>query len=564
MTLKLLATLQFLLVMVPILPYTSNNPNTNPLAGLPPIDPIELLNSMDPKELDKLMEELSRMTPEEIAYYEDLGKQMFKNSGYDVDAIAQGVPPAEALIKPTQNNQPKNTKPAEPKVIDNSSKKEKDSLMRMIKTLMDSIASIRQKASSDETLHPHIAELSQDLDMLHAYLNRMDYEKHLKHFEEKEFSALKTKLRKLSMNLDELDSNLSVPKVTLEKRTAGQPSNRLLLEKATSVLKQFKTTMKDAFGPQTLLTDIENLFKKYDTEALTIKKQIEESYKKASDQVLKIQNTKTNNGLLPAIPKYGQQPAGQGKSGYGTSGYPSASGSGQTQYPAGTKQNQPGAAGQQQTGAKQSQNPSKPGEKKPGEDATKNKKPEDGEKKDKDSDAAEVPQTIEQKVEKIKKELRSLNTNFGNLKTPLFALADEIDALATQRAQASQAAGGVPGTPAPVDPLSQAAADLCEPTSRFSELLVSFAKTKNDIKTVIDDAKKKDTHTLQKVKKDLLPVIDNQIGNITDIQAKFTAVNFRPFGTNLPNDIATAKDLMDSFTGIISSLRSKIMSRKID
>lgn len=506
----------------------------NPLAGLPPIDPIELLNSMDPKELDKLMEELSRMSPEEIAYYENLGKQMFKDSGYDVDAIAQGVPPAQALIKPNNNNnQPKINKPNEPKTIDNSSKKEKDSLMRMIKTLMDSLASIRQKAGADETLHPHITKLSQELDLLHAYLNRMDYEKHLKHFEEKEFSALKTKLRKLSLNLEELDSNLFVPKLSLEKRPSGQPTNRSLLEKATGVLKQFSSTMKDAFGPNTLLTDIENLFKKYDQDALNIKKHIEEQYKKASDQTLKIQSTKTNTGIFPTIPKYGQPVAGNGKQ-----GYPSASGSGQSNYPAGTRQNPAGAAGQPGQKAGAAAGPTKPGDA-----AAKTKSAEEGEKKKEDGKEAAVPLTLEERIEKVKKELRAVNMSVGNNKPSFLRLTDDLLALETNPA---------------------AARKINEVTlNKLEEVNYSFKKAQDEVGKIITEANKKDLQTTQKSRKDLKDFMETQLPNVTEVQARFGSVDFRGFAQPLNSDITSAKELIESFNGMVTKTKSAALSRKI-
>ncbi len=401
-----------------------------PMPNLPQVDPFELLNNMDPKELDKLMEDLAKMSPEEIKYYEDLGKQMFKDSGYDLDEIAKTFPAQTPSPLPPANKPDTTAKPNKPvkpnPTTDEPSKKEKDSLLRMVKALSESLASIRQKAASDETLHPHLAPLQQELDLLTAYVNRLDYERHLKHFADKEFAALKTKLRKMSSMLEEFDNNFFVPELTLRKSatTTRAGSYGTQMQEATSVLKEFKTYMTRAFSSDAIITDIENLFKKHDQEALTIKKEIEEQQKKASEQVKKLSTT--NTGKFAPIPKVTNQPLKTGGAGSGSGsssragGYPSAHqgsmGQQQAQRPGGLQPQQPPKAGDKaKPGA-----PTKPGEKGKEADAKTREK--------KDPEIAEVPPTPQEALEKMKRGLRSVNVEVGRNKQELNRVFDAIKA----------------------------------------------------------------------------------------------------------------------------------------
>lgn len=402
-----------------------------PMPMTPQVDPFELLNNMDPKELDKLMDDLAKMSPEDLKYYEDLGKQMFKDSGYDLDEIAKTFP-AQAPATPAQpiNNKPEvNNKPSKnekPKAsIDEPSKKEKDSLLRMIRALSESLASIRQKAANDETLHPHLAPLQQELDLLTAYVNRLDYERHLKHFADKEFAALKTKLRKMSSMLEEFDNNLFVPELTLRKSADNKrtTSYGTQMQEATSVLKEFKTYMTHAFSSDAIITDIESLFKKHDQEALTIKKQIEDQQKKASEQVKKLSTT--NTGKFTPIPKVTNQPTKSGQGGSGSynnagggsrGGYSSGQqgGMSQPQRPTGPQQQQAPKAGDKAKAG----TPPKPGEKEKDADGKTREK--------KESDFVEVPLTPQEAIDKIKKELRAVNVEVARNREPLNRIIDAI------------------------------------------------------------------------------------------------------------------------------------------
>ncbi len=506
-----------------------------PMSNVPQIDPFELLNNMDPKELDKLMEDLAKMSPEEIKYYEDLGKQMFKQSGYDLDEIAktfpaQGPAPTQPVKQPEAG--PKTTKPEKQKpIVDETSKKEKDSLLRIVKVLSESLASIRQKAASDETLHPHLAPLQQELDLLTAYVNRFDYERHLKYLAEKEFAGLKTKLRKMSSMLEEFDNNLVVPELTLRKPTdTKKDSYGAQVQQATSVLKEFKSYMSQAFSSDTIITDIENLFKKHDQEALTLKKQIEEQQKNAKEQVKKL--SVTNTGRFAPIPKVTNQPIKQhtgsgsyNQGGGARGGYSSGQqgGMGQPQRPTGAQQQQQPKAGDKAKAT------DKPGEK--GKDAdskTRGKK---------DEDFAEVPLTPEESLAKITKDLRSVNVQVAQNKEALNRIIDAMTA----------------GT----KPLLEDRNVLMSLTEKLSDTDKEITGYLTKLKK---DYKEKNPALIAKIKKTLKDAFAADLNEVIAINEKFVtlAPMVGPFIQDTQTALDEAKRSIDEFKKHFAKIEDQI------
>ena len=516
---------------------------------IPNVDPFELLNNMPPEELDKILDELSKMSPEDIKYYEDLGKQMFKQSGYDLDELQKAAPtqPAKPVVQAPKIEKPKTAPtPAE----NETSKKEKDSLVRMMRQLSESLASIRQKAAMDETLHTIIASLHYDHDLLAAYSNRIDYERHLKHFSEKEFSGLKTKLRKMSLELTELDDNLSVPEVTFKNRAQTQQSmtNRLKLQEASNVLSRFKNYMQNAFTSDTIIPDIEKLFKKYDEEALTIKKGIEEQQKKAAEQVKKLPTT--NTGVFAPPSKYGQQQGAGNRSGHGQGqggGYSGGgAGSSNRAYPSvsGSTPQQPGA----------SKNPQQAGKKSPNE---KGKDGKDGEKgKEEKGEPAAVPQTPEERVDHLKKDLRTVNVKIAQNKNVLLKIASDLTTTAIPAGPVGPGGAAPAPVPAPSIPTK-------ESVDMLDEVVVLFTKVREDLTRFFKDMHSKDNNKIKIYKTQLKEFFEPaSLPELHQLQHDFVpaeAVVLPPAAAAKP-DAVDAKKLikkfLETFNGINSTLSS--------
>ncbi len=534
-------------------------------AGLPggaAMDPFELLNNMDPKELDKILDELSRMSPEEIKYYEDLGKEMFKQSGYDLDALAKpAAAPQQQPAKVTPKVETATTKPAPAEI--ESSKKEKDSIMRMMKQLSESLASIRQKAAMDETLHPHIATLHYDLDLLTAYVNRLDFDKHLKYLSEKEFAPLKTKLRKISLTLEELDNNLSVPEVTFKKDINSKPSSTrsYMIEEAKQVLNQFKSYMQNAFSTDTIITDIENLFKKYDKDALEIKKKIEEQHKKAFEQVKKLPTT--NTGVFAAPTKYSNQPSGQRSQNQGGAQGAGASQGGGAGAGAQANRTYPAVSGM--PGAK----PSMPQQQqKDGATKSPAKKGEDGaaEKgKEKEKDAVQMPLTFEERGENLKSNFKKLNAEVGRNKTDLLRISSAITTTATPApvTAAAPAGGAVPA--APTAPVPAPKAPRKEDVDVLEKVVIDFKKLREEFTKFFKDLEAKEPQKIVPYKKVLKNSFDNkELPDLYLVKTEFDAACAVPLTgpASSVEEIKDSVDLMTKFNKHFDDMKRALSSRR--
>lgn len=483
-------------------------------AAIPPdmlnMDPFDILNSMQPGELEKILDDLSKMSPEQIKYYEDLGKEMFEKSGYDLDALQKGTaqPPVKAPVTTVVQPQPTKTPSVSTDQETLSSKKEKDALLQMINKLLDSLSSIRQKAATDQTLQTHVSSLHYDLDLLTAYISRLDFERHLKHFADKEFTPLKTKLRKMSVMLDELDNKLSVPEVIFTNNVAQVHSNkqRTMLAQANNVLSQFKNYMHEAFTKDTIITDLENLFKKYDKEALEIKKKIEDQQKKAGEQARKLPTT--NTGIFAPIPKYGQPKAGQpGQMQQGNRPTPSY-GSGTAQqtnraYPqvSGATPARSGAAAQQPANSA-TRNPQ---DKKPGEASAV------GKDKEKDKETTQIPLTFDERTQEIKQDLKKLNAQVGQNK-------GEILRVATALRKTS------PATPPTVPPtmVPTPEAPRKEDVEALFKIMPPFKATKKKFDKFFTDLESKDATKITAYKKQFRDFFNaTELAELFQVQTEF-------------------------------------------
>lgn len=503
-----------------------------PMNGLPQIDPFELLNNMDPKELDKLMDDLAKMSPEEIKYYEDMGKQMFKQSGYDLDEIAKSFPAQTPPPTPAKSEQKPSTQDKAKTPVDETSKKEKDSLLRMIKTLAESLASIRQKAASDETLPAHISSLQQDLDLFTAYINRLDFERHLKHFADKEFTGLKTKLRKMSSMLEELDNNFSIPELGIRKPDQKTSAYTTQMDKAVSILKEFKNYMNNAFTTDAIIVDIENLFKKHDTEALQIKKQIEEQQKKAAEQAKRLPTT--NVGKFTPIPQAQARPQQQPVYGNTNRGnYPAISGGRGTM-----SSSQPQPQRPPVTPPSAPQRPNVPGApkagQKPGEAP---KKGTEGELRSKDGskepDFAEVPLTMPERLAKIKKDLKKVNNLAAQNKTTLFKIADDI--------------------------VANKASTEDELNTLYSVTKALKTTKEETAKYLADLEKDPNTTAITGNKKNLIEFYDSQLKELGEVLEKFNSIT-PP--TAPVKEVEEATGLVGSFKKYFSAIKSPLEKRR--
>lgn len=279
---KIVLLILSLLGSAPILPLA---PQGNAMLPMPSEEEMKeiqkFLDTLSPEELD----ELAKIGEEIIQTAEKEGRPLFGPA-----PTTQPVPKPVKSVATTHTVKETNQEKPKERVL---SSKEKSRIQRILSGLVDVIASIRQKATSDETLLQLLAPLNTSLNDLTYYLNVVNYSKHLVHLTDTEFTPLNDNLRKLYEQLEELDSELYVPEVKVDKKQTSDEikKQRQQVKKAAQLLQKFVSIIETTTKQKHVVTDLERLVKKYEPEALKIKQEQEEKEKKASTQKTNLPST---------------------------------------------------------------------------------------------------------------------------------------------------------------------------------------------------------------------------------------------------------------------------------
>ncbi len=319
---KIILLLISLISIVPSSALTNNIPGGNALLPMPSEQEMQeiqkFLDTLSPDELD----ELAKIGEEIIQTAEKEGRPLFGPAA-NAQPIQKAKPQPAKPITTAHTVKPQD--PVKPKERTLSSK-EKARIQGILSGLVDAIASIRQKATSDETLIQLLAPLNTTLNDLTYYLNVVNYSKHLVQLTNKEFAPLNNNLRKLYEQVDEIDSQLDVPELEMSKKQSSDDLKKQhqKIKKAARILDTFRSIMDSGIKQKHVLMDLERLVKKYEPEALKIKKEQEEKEKKASTQSTSLPVTNvartyraTDGSATRATQNYARRPGAYG----GSSGY---------------------------------------------------------------------------------------------------------------------------------------------------------------------------------------------------------------------------------------------------
>lgn len=235
---------------------------------LTPADVDELfkvLNSMSPEELKALDDELKKnLSPEEIKELEEVGRNVLREMGVDIDAMEQQAMAEAAAQKPLSTDaavpapltSPDTLKPA-------LNDQQKNDVSKILATLKTHLESLRQKIAASRIPH---APWHADIDDLVFYITRLDTERHRNELTNTQWSRLYTLLATLAREL-----------ATLEPRFIAFGAMQSLIDDDPYFIL--------GVSPQAPQEDIANAFKKlsniYDQK--TLKKQYEKSGLKKKD-----------------------------------------------------------------------------------------------------------------------------------------------------------------------------------------------------------------------------------------------------------------------------------------
>lgn len=256
------------------------------------------------EEIAEAMKFLESLTPEEKKELEEIGRQL------EEYAKEQGKQGAMAPMQPFEpqpiqkKTAPVTEKKEKDKTFDDKNKVELEKAFAKILTqLVEVVHAIRKKAATEEEITQKISPLDKDLNTFLYYLEVINHERVIKHMLDTEFEPLRTKIQNLSEKLIELNNTFTIPtQVSLEKQgTKERKQYKSDLKKAFSVFDAIYTAIKKAFTEDSLITELEKVIKKYEPEALKIKKEEEEKAQKAKDFTKRIDLTPTNTGRSHSV-----------------------------------------------------------------------------------------------------------------------------------------------------------------------------------------------------------------------------------------------------------------------
>jgi curved DNA-binding protein CbpA len=163
-----------------------------------PQDIDAILNSMTEDDFNNILNELSKMSPQELEELEKIGRQVLLDSGIDPDTgkeLEKKAP--EPLEKPTEAPAP--AKPVEQKVVIKVQNPE--NVAHIIDTIIKQINMLRQKAQGNDQLARRLAQWAEPLNDLIFYLKVINKKTHHERLATKDFDALFKDLESLSRQL---------------------------------------------------------------------------------------------------------------------------------------------------------------------------------------------------------------------------------------------------------------------------------------------------------------------------------------------------------------------------
>ncbi|MCF7900038.1 hypothetical protein K9K77_00880 [Candidatus Babeliales bacterium] len=268
------------------------------------------------EEMRYIMEEfLPSLSEEELKELEKLGQDI-------MDTVEkEGIPLWQPPVQTTPKQSPET--PAQPikevlKEKPTTKKAAPTAAKKRLTDLITIIDSIRQKASSDQELEDNFAHLDKKINSLLYYLHVLNDDKLVMYLIEAEFASLNSHLQDLRYDLETLDIVFIVPKQEIHQTKKEEALYEDALKKAQDVLKTIIQRFNKAFDNENIIIDIEKLLKKYEPEALKIKKELDAAEKKAEQFIKGLPKTNVGgpkSGTSGGYPGSGNSPRPTGTAG---------------------------------------------------------------------------------------------------------------------------------------------------------------------------------------------------------------------------------------------------------
>lgn len=242
-------------------------------------------------EMKEINDFLATLSEEELKELAKLGEEIIAT------AEKEGVPlfypdPQTPAFDPVPSTKPTETvvkKPEQKKPIKKIEQSTEKATKTILKNLIKILNAITKKVATDALLTDSFSSLNQHTNTFLYYLNVANDTKIIQYLTDKEFETLNKLLTNIEKELEELNNNFYVP----IKDTIKITPYRKAIQAAERTLDQIITLLKSTFFEKNINTEFEKLIKKYDPEALKIKKELEMQERSAHEATKKIPVTNT-------------------------------------------------------------------------------------------------------------------------------------------------------------------------------------------------------------------------------------------------------------------------------
>lgn len=180
-----------------------------PVPQLTPDDIDAILNSMTEEDFNRMINELSKMSDEERAELEQMGRQMLSNAGIDPDTgklMEAKAPSVEApATKPSEGPASVEVKTVKVQTAEN--------VADVLSTIEKNSASLRQKAQGNGEITRRLAQWEDALNELIFYIKVINKKEHINRLTTQDFQELFNHLQLLARQLKASQPSIVLPPV---------------------------------------------------------------------------------------------------------------------------------------------------------------------------------------------------------------------------------------------------------------------------------------------------------------------------------------------------------------
>ena len=179
-----------------------------------PQDIDAILNSMTEEDFNNILNELSKLSPQELEELEKIGRQVLIESGIDPDTgkpLEPKTAPSEGPAKPAEQV----AAPAEVKPV--AKVQNPENVHAVLDSIVKNINQLRQKSQGNELIARRLAQWAESLNDLIFYIKVINKKEHHNRLATKDFEQLFKNLESLARQLAASQPNIVLPEVSVKE-----------------------------------------------------------------------------------------------------------------------------------------------------------------------------------------------------------------------------------------------------------------------------------------------------------------------------------------------------------